>query len=259
MLSLTVGLPTVWALIAVAGGWRHRPPPARIAAFVASTGTGPRRPSLLARLGRMAGQITGRDMDPVRDSRAGVGMVATGLVLFVSPPLAVVVAASLIVTARLGAQRRRRRHEERVVATVPEIIDLFVLATGAGHPVQRAMQMVASRASGPVGDELRHAAQRVVCGARTADALDALAEELGDPVRPLIGVLVASERYGTPLVPALERLAAEARTDRRRRAEEAARKVPVKLLFPLVLCSLPAFALLTVVPLLVGAFGSLRV
>jgi tight adherence protein C len=82
--------------------------------------------------------------------------------------------------------------------------------------------------------------------------------ELGEPVRPLVRALTSSERYGVPLRDALDRLAVEVRLDRRRRAEEAARRVPVKLLFPLVLCVLPAFALLTVVPLLVGAFRSLR-
>ncbi len=71
-------------------------------------------------------------------------------------------------------------------------------------------------------------------------------------------MLVASERYGSPLGPALERLADEARRQRRQRAEEAARKIPVKLLFPLVSCTLPAFALLTVAPLIAGAIRSLR-
>ena len=69
---------------------------------------------------------------------------------------------------------------------------------------------------------------------------------------------VASERYGAPLGAGLERLADEVRRDRRRRAEEAARRIPVKLLFPLVGCVLPAFALLTVAPLVAGALGSLR-
>jgi tight adherence protein C len=69
---------------------------------------------------------------------------------------------------------------------------------------------------------------------------------------------VASERYGAPLADALVTLAADARADRRRRAEEAARRVPVQLLFPLVLCVLPAFVLLTLAPLLAGALGSLR-
>jgi tight adherence protein C len=69
---------------------------------------------------------------------------------------------------------------------------------------------------------------------------------------------VASERYGAPLGPGLERLAYEVRADRRRRAEEAARKIPVKLLFPLVSCTLPAFGLLTVAPLIASAVRSLR-
>ncbi|MDP9387533.1 MAG: hypothetical protein M3Q48_06280, partial [Actinomycetota bacterium] len=59
-------------------------------------------------------------------------------------------------------------------------------------------------------------------------------------------------------VPALERLAAEVRRQRLRQAEEAARRVPVLLLFPLVLCVLPAFALLTVAPLIAGALRELR-
>ena len=61
-----------------------------------------------------------------------------------------------------------------------------------------------------------------------------------------------------PVAPALERVAFDARADRRRGAEEAARRVPVKLLFPLVACILPAFAALTVLPLLAGTLGSLR-
>ena len=70
--------------------------------------------------------------------------------------------------------------------------------------------------------------------------------------------LVASERYGAPVAAGLERLAGEVRRDRRRRAEEAARRVPVKLLFPLVGCTLPAFGLLTVAPLIAGALRALR-
>ncbi|MBA3267134.1 MAG: type II secretion system F family protein, partial [Acidimicrobiia bacterium] len=85
-----------------------------------------------------------------------------------------------------------------------------------------------------------------------------LPSRTGEAVRPLVAALVASERYGAPLVASLERLADEVRRDRRRRAEEAARKVPVKLLFPLVTCTLPAFGLLTVAPLIASAVRSLR-
>ena len=68
------------------------------------------------------------------------------------------------------------------------------------------------------------------------------------PVRPLTDTLRTSARLGTPVAPALTRLAADVRADLRRRAEARARTVPVRLCFPLVGCILPAFALLTVVP-----------
>jgi len=55
----------------------------------------------------------------------------------------------------------------------------------------------------------------------------------------------------------LRRLAADLRAGARRRAETRARKVPVRLLFPLVGCTLPAFVLVTVVPPVLGALGSL--
>ena len=95
-------------------------------------------------------------------------------------------------------------------------------------------------------------------GRRLADALDDVPARAGEAARPLTAALVASERYGAPVVTGLERLADDVRRDRRRRAEEAARRVPVKLLFPLVTCTLPAFALLTVAPLIAGTLGSLR-
>jgi len=76
-------------------------------------------------------------------------------------------------------------------------------------------------------------------------------------VRPLAAALVDAERYGSPVGAALDRLATEARDHARRRAEERARRIPVLLLFPLVLCILPAFGLLTVAPLLAGALDAL--
>ena len=75
--------------------------------------------------------------------------------------------------------------------------------------------------------------------------------------RPLVEALADHDRYGTPLGPVLERVSIDSRLRRRRQAEEAARRLPVTLLFPLVLTTLPAFALLTIAPLLVGPSRSL--
>ena len=111
----------------------------------------------------------------------------------------------------------------------------------------------------PCGSAFQEVADRVARGQRLADALEVLPELLGDPVRPLVAALVASERYGVALGPTLDVLAHDARRDRRRQAEEAARQLPVRLCFPLVCCTLPAFVLLTIAPLVAGAIGSLHV
>jgi pilus assembly protein TadC len=83
-------------------------------------------------------------------------------------------------------------------------------------------------------------------------------DDLGDPVRRLIRLLL-DMLDGTDPGGIIEQIAVEARRDRQRRAEVAARRVPVRLLFPLVTCILPAFGLLTVVPLVAGSFQSLTV
>jgi tight adherence protein C len=156
------------------------------------------------------------------------------------------------------ARRARRRHEAAVRRSLPEVADLFVVAVGAGLTVHLAVAAVARRASGPVADALRRVVDEVVLGRRLADALADVPDRVGESTRPLVAALVAAERYGGPLLDRLARLAEEARADGRRRAEEAARRVPVTLLFPLVFCTLPAFALLTVAPMLAGGLRSLR-
>jgi len=87
------------------------------------------------------------------------------------------------------------------------------------------------------------------------DALRELGVRL-PPTRPLTEALRTSAQLGAPVAPALGRLAVDVRADLRRRAEARARSVPVWLCFPLVLCILPAFALLTVVPVVLDGLQS---
>jgi tight adherence protein C len=145
-----------------------------------------------------------------------------------------------------------------VDASLPEVVDLLILATGAGLSVRQAVSSVAARADGPLAAELLRVVADADRGRRLADALEELPARAGESTRALVAVLLASERYGAAVAPGLERLADEVRADTRRRAEAAARRVPVKLLFPLVTCILPAFGLLTVAPLIAGALRSLR-
>ena len=159
------------------------------------------------------------------------------------------------VTWSVGSARSRaarQREDDRLIAEVPDLIELFRLTNAAGLTVHLAVRAVAARTSGPLGAALSEVEARVAVGERLADGLDRFAG-LGEPVRPLGAALAAAERYGDPLAPVLERVSAEARSVRRRHAEEAARRLPVRLLLPLVLCVLPAFVLLAVAPLLLAA------
>ena len=163
---------------------------------------------------------------------------------------------------RITEWRRRARVQAAVLSELPEIIDLFRVATGAGLTVALAVPAVAAHASTgrdrPIAAALAHAADQVRLGGGLADALERVPATLDAATRPLIATLLDATRYGTPIGPSLDRLADEARRDTQRRAEQAARRVPVKLLFPLVCCVLPAFALLTVAPVLASGIRALR-
>ena len=264
-------LAVAWAAVVVVGAARLRPAPARVRALSEPparrsrrAGRPPVRPApprlpVTERVGAWALRRANRPASPLTARRLGSAALAAAVV-FPLLPLAAPPAAVLGWAApAVRAGRVERRRLDALAADLPDVVDLLVLAVGAGLTVGLALNEVARRGSGPLAAELRRVADDAGRGRRLADALDDLPARAGEAVRPLVGALVASERYGTPLVSGLERLADEVRRDRRRRAEEAARKVPVKLLFPLVTCTLPAFGLLTVAPLVASAVRSLRI
>jgi Flp pilus assembly protein TadB len=198
---------------------------------------------------------TGPD-DQRADRRAGWATLSSAGLLVVAPALAAVPVAWAVAVPVLAARREHARLDARLHDQMPDVVDLLALTTAAGLPVGAALLAIGDRPGGPLGAALARAAAHVRRGGSTAGALGVLGD-VGPPARPLVDALVQHDRYGTPLLPALERVAIEARARRRRRAEEAARRLPVTLLFPLVLTTFPAFVLLTVVPLLAGSLGSL--
>lgn len=263
MNATSVALATAWAALAVGMRWSHRPLPAarRMASPDGPRGRAP-GVGVAGRVGLaasgLAGWVSGRTFVVAEPGRIGRAVMAGAAALVVAPVAAPAVAALTWAAPALLLRRERRRATAAVQRQLPAVVDLLAVSTAAGATVRLAIEAVARRTAGPVGDELRGVVSRVHGGRRLADELGDMATRLGEDVRPLVAALVASDRDGAPLGAGLERLAVELRHDRRRRAEAAARRVPVKLLFPLVACILPAFALLTVAPLLAGALSALR-
>ncbi len=190
----------------------------------------------------------------------GLGALALACLVFVLGLPAAMILALLGMGAWVAVRRRAvADHRRAIDRATPDLVDLFVLAASVGHPVHRSLELVAPRAPVVVRPLLAAACARVRRGAPLAPVLGDLGRELGLLGTSLTDALVAGLVTGAPLGPALAGVAEVARDHRRRHAEEAAKRLPVTLLLPLVCCVLPAFTLLAVVPLLAGSLASLRV
>lgn len=194
-------------------------------------------------------------------SRAGRLLAVLVPVAVASAVLGPVVAVSCV--AGLGTARwwRARRAEARRRAAVrrglPDAVDILAASLEAGRPVSAALGEAARWAPVELRGALATAHQRLGAGWRRVDVLDALVADLGPEVRPLTSALLAADRYGVPVADAVRRLVDDMRRRRGLDAETAARRLPVRLTLPLVVAVLPAFALLTVVPLLLSALQGL--
>ncbi|HSD48234.1 MAG TPA: type II secretion system F family protein [Actinomycetota bacterium] len=159
--------------------------------------------------------------------------------------------------ARLARAVRLRR--ARADRELPVFLDLLAAAAAAGLTGQLAVRRATEATEGPLAEELGTAFRRVDLGGRWRDELGAAADRLELPdLRRAAAILTRSDAIGSSLSEAVSELARESREARRAAVSERARKAPVKMLFPLVFLVLPAFLLLTVVPVLVTTVQSIR-
>jgi tight adherence protein C len=154
--------------------------------------------------------------------------------------------------------RLARRRIEAADREIPVLLDLLAVATSAGLPPQLAFRRAVEAATEPLADELRVVIDASDLGGRWRDGLSSAAERLALPdLHRLLGALARTETLGSSLADEVAHLAADVREVRRAAAAQRARTAPVKMLFPLVFLVLPAFLLLTVVPVLLTTVRSI--
>lgn len=214
---------------------------------------GPHRSRLVAARGAPGRPHADRATRMVLVAALIVGAVLIGGVVLGA--LAGLVAAGAARTSRLLRQRRSRAAIE---TALPDLVELFLVSASSGQPVAGSLAVVAARAPPAVAGPVAAADRRFRHGLPLAQTLTDLGQELGGAGVQLADALRQAASAGVPLVPLLEGVAATVRDQRRRRAQEAARRLPVTMLFPLVACILPAAVLLSVVPVLVVSVASLR-
>jgi Flp pilus assembly protein TadB len=145
-----------------------------------------------------------------------------------------------------------------VADSLPEVVDLVLLGVAAGLSVPAALHRTVELLPVPYRDVLGDAIGRAERGEPFAVALDRAAVVLGPAAQPLVTALATAGRDGGPVTPALQRVADDARHRRRVTAQARARRLPVTMLLPLVVCVLPAFVLVSIVPLVAASVRDLR-
>ncbi len=150
----------------------------------------------------------------------------------------------------LARMSKRRAH--RIRLSLADMLDLLVVSVEAGLGLDQALQRVGQElafAYPELSDELRLINLELRAGKPRAEALRNLADRTGvDDLGSLVTMLIQTDKFGTSVAQALRVYSDTLRTKRRQRAEEAAAKTGVKMVFPLVICIFPAIWVITIGP-----------
>jgi tight adherence protein C len=187
-------------------------------------------------------------------------MFALGLFMFFSTSI-VARPNVMMALAGLGAgyvlpgmalARLAKRRAHRIRLALADALDLLVVSVEAGLGLDQAMTRVGSElafAYPDLSDELKLINLELRAGKPRAEALRNLADRTGvDDLSSLVTMLIQTDKFGTSVAQSLRVYSDTLRTKRRQRAEEAAAKTGVKMVFPLVFCIFPAVWIVTIGP-----------
>ena len=152
--------------------------------------------------------------------------------------------------------RRIRARSLAMTLQLPDALDLLTISVEAGLGFDAALAKVVEKMEGPLVNEFRQALAEVRMGRHRRDALRDVANRAdSQPVSNFVGAIVQAEQLGVPIAKVLLIQSNQLRIERRQRAEEAAAKAPVKMLFPMVGCIFPTIFIVILGPAVVTVMG----
>ena len=188
----------------------------------------------------------------------GLGSLAVFLVLFLlavsrSQPVLVLFGAAIAVFVffipDVFVVRRGSERSEDMRTQLADVADQILIAVEAGASLDTAIARVTQSSDGPLQEEFRRMLQDVSFGMSRRDALLAMVGRTSVPeLREMLLAIAQSEEHGLSIGSILRVQANEIRDKRRARAEEAAMKVPVKIVVPLILFILPCLLAIIIGP-----------
>jgi tight adherence protein C len=151
-----------------------------------------------------------------------------------------------------GLKFLARRRQDRIDRALPDVLDLLIVCMEAGLSLQATINRVSDEVKN-ISVDLYKELQLTNAELRTGISREMALRNLGDRtdvqnVKALVGLMIQSDKMGASIVQSLRTHAAFLRVQRSQRAEEQAAKLPVKILFPLLLCIFPAIFIVVLGP-----------
>jgi len=151
-------------------------------------------------------------------------------------------------------ERRARQRQRRLVAALPDALDLLAVSAGSGRGPAAGIEQLARAGEGPLAEELRLTAAELSCGVPLSAALGSLRERVpGSELATLVAAIERSRKFGSPLADQLRRQAAALRRDSRRAVEERAARAAPKIQLVVALVLVPSVLLMIAAGLIANA------
>jgi tight adherence protein C len=148
--------------------------------------------------------------------------------------------------------RRIKKRQKAILLAVPDTLDLLTISVRAGLSFDGALSKVVEKVLGPLSDEFRRSLAEIRVGKTRREALRDIVGRTDVPaLSNFIGAIVQAEQLGVPIAKVLQIQSEQLRIERRQRAEEAAAKAPIKMLFPLVGCIFPSMFIVILGPAII--------
>ncbi|MGZ4742221.1 MAG: type II secretion system F family protein, partial [Oryzihumus sp.] len=142
-----------------------------------------------------------------------------------------------------------QRRQEQTSKSLADALDMLSVCVEAGQGFDAALLQVARNVDGPISGEFARVLSEIQIGKSRGEAFSAMAARTKvTEVRTFVTALVQADRLGLPIAAVLREQSVQMRLVRRQRAEEKAQKIPVKILFPMLLCIFPALFIVIIGP-----------
>jgi len=153
----------------------------------------------------------------------------------------------------LWLNSRAKERQLQIERELPDLLDQVIIAIESGMSFEGALARVGQRGSGPLSEEFMRTLQDMRLGMSRRAAYNALADRTSIPdLKRFCKQVIQAEQFGVSTATLVRNLAEEMRLKRRFRAEEAAQKLPVKMIFPLVSCFFPVLFVVILFPTFYG-------